>query len=215
MSATSSLKTSAAWVEEPRRTGFAWVSGNLRRLAVQISVCLLSRFVSLLGAVSTPGMRPVGILQAWALRRMGVQVASNEIWIGPKVYFDYPRNVAFGRRVVIGADSRITARDPVVFGDDFLSAPGLYVNTGSHDLATLTPESRPITIGPGVWCGLRVTICSGVTIGAGAVIGAASLVISDVPPRCVALGVPCKPRRDIAELRAGAGRPWSNFRGSS
>lgn len=197
------------WSAEPRRTGFAWFLGNTVRLFGQLRVYALTRFISFLGAVSTPGMKPIGILQAWALRAMGVQCASSEVWIGPDVSFDYPRNVVLGRRIVIGADSRLTARSEIRIGDDFLSAPGLQLNTGTHDPETLVPLSSPITIGPGVWCGTRVTVCAGVTIGAGAIVGAASLVLKDLPPWHLAFGVPCKPQRAFPE-RPAASR-WSNF----
>jgi acetyltransferase-like isoleucine patch superfamily enzyme len=72
------------------------------------------------------------------------------------------------------------------------------------------PQSAPITIGPGVWCGVRVTIGAGVTIGGGSVIGAASLVLQNIPAGRIAYGVPCKPQRELA-ARSGHGR-WSNFR---
>ncbi|HET7535292.1 MAG TPA: hypothetical protein VFJ90_02485 [Candidatus Didemnitutus sp.] len=203
-------KSFTVWTDQPRRTGLAWAWGNGTRLLRQIQVYVLTRFISLLGTLSTPGMRLVGPLQAWALRCMGVQCPSSDVWVGPHSAFDYPQNITLGRRVVLGADTRITARDEVVIGDDFLSAPGLHINTGTHDPVTLVPQSAPITIGPGVWCGIRVTICAGVTIGRGAVIGAASLVLRDIPPGHVAHGVPCKPRAIITMLPSSA--RWSNFR---
>jgi acetyltransferase-like isoleucine patch superfamily enzyme len=47
-----------------------------------------------------------------------------------------------------------------------------------------------ITIGNNVWIGDKATILDGVTIGEGAVIAANSVVTKDVPPYCVAAGVP-------------------------
>jgi len=208
---STGVKRFTVWTAEPRRTGVAWAWSNARRVLHFIRLRLLSRFISLLGTICVPGVRPVGALQAWALRCMGARCASGEIWIGPRVCFDYPANLVLGRRVVIGADSRLTARDEVVIGDDFLSAPGLHLNTGTHDLLTLVPQSSPITIGPGVWCGARVTICAGVTIGEHAIIGAGSLVLHDVPAWHLAHGVPCRPQRDLEAARRGLPM-WSNFR---
>ncbi|HPV74696.1 MAG TPA: hypothetical protein PLX31_07365 [Gemmatimonadaceae bacterium] len=37
----------------------------------------------------------------------------------------------------------------------------------------------------------------GVTIGANAVIGAGSVVTSDIPPDCLALGQPCRVQRSL------------------
>jgi acetyltransferase-like isoleucine patch superfamily enzyme len=49
-----------------------------------------------------------------------------------------------------------------------------------------------VSIGNGAWVGARVTILAGVTIGEYAVIGAGAVVTRDVPPRCLAAGVPAK-----------------------
>lgn len=49
-----------------------------------------------------------------------------------------------------------------------------------------------VAIGNDVWIGWGATILSGVTIGDGAVIGARSLVIKDIPPYSIVGGVPAK-----------------------
>jgi len=198
------------WADRPRLTGAAWALANTRRLLGLLWVYIFTRFISLIGSLSTPGMRPACRLQAWALRRLDVTCPSNDVWVGQHVYFDYPERLVLGHRVTIGSESRITARSAIVIGDDFLSAPGLLLNTGTHDAITLVPQSIPITIGAGVWCGTRVTICAGATVGDGAVIGAGSVVLKDIPAQHLAFGVPCKPHRALPE-QAPATR-WSNFR---
>ena len=50
----------------------------------------------------------------------------------------------------------------------------------------------PIVIKDGAHIGIGSIIMPGVTIGKGAVIGAGSVVTRDIPPYCVAVGVPCK-----------------------
>ena len=44
-----------------------------------------------------------------------------------------------------------------------------------------------------------MTVCGGVTIGEGSVIGAGSVVTRDVPPRSLAAGVPCRVIRGLTE----------------
>ncbi len=44
----------------------------------------------------------------------------------------------------------------------------------------------------GVWIGANSTIIPGVTIGRKSVIGAGSVVVSDIHPFCVAVGNPCR-----------------------
>jgi virginiamycin A acetyltransferase len=50
----------------------------------------------------------------------------------------------------------------------------------------------PINVGHDVWIGTRVIVLSGVNIGDGAVIGAGSVVTSDVEPYSITAGVPAK-----------------------
>jgi acetyltransferase-like isoleucine patch superfamily enzyme len=172
----------------------------------------LGWFISLVGELGPPGMQPFGRLQAWALRRMGVTCLSDNIYIGPGTRFDNPEYVVLGDRVQIGPGSRITGWETVTFGDDFLSGPELMINTGSHDLVTMICEYKPVTIGARVWCGMRVTICSGAVIGDDAVVGAGALVTGSLPARHLSLGVPCRPVREIA--RPGPDDParlWSSF----
>ena len=51
---------------------------------------------------------------------------------------------------------------------------------------------KPVKIGNRVWFGARVTICPGVTIGDGAIVGAWAVVTKDVPSRTIVAGVPAK-----------------------
>lgn len=53
-------------------------------------------------------------------------------------------------------------------------------------------SARPIRIGPNVWIGFDCCILPGVTIGEGSVIGARSVVASDIPPFTVAAGNPAR-----------------------
>ena len=59
----------------------------------------------------------------------------------------------------------------------------------------------PIVIEDGAHIGIGSIIMPGVTIGKGAVIGAGSVVTKDIPPYCVAVGVPAKVIRSIEEKK--------------
>ena len=79
-----------------------------------------------------------------------------------------------------------------------------------------TPRSRgDVRIGNDVWVATNAIILSGVTIGDGAVVGAASLVLDDVLPYTIVAGAPAKPIRErfqpdvIAALQAIAWWDWS------
>lgn len=49
-----------------------------------------------------------------------------------------------------------------------------------------------VVIGDNVWIGVRAVVCGGVTIGEGAVIGAATFVDFDVPPYAIVAGNPSR-----------------------
>jgi maltose O-acetyltransferase len=51
------------------------------------------------------------------------------------------------------------------------------------------PLHAPVVIEDGAWIGARCTIMPGVTIGAGAVIGATMVISKDVPPHTLILGL--------------------------
>ena len=55
----------------------------------------------------------------------------------------------------------------------------------------------PITIGDDAWLGTGVIVLPNIRIGEGAVVGAGSLVIEDVPPFTVVAGVPAKPIKKV------------------
>lgn len=58
---------------------------------------------------------------------------------------------------------------------------------------------KPITIGNNCWLGANVTVCPGVKIGDGCVVGAGAVVTSDMPDNSLILGVPAKAVRQITD----------------
>lgn len=66
-------------------------------------------------------------------------------------------------------------------------------------------RAGPVTIGDGVWIAHGALIQPGVTIGEGAVVSAGSVVVSDVPPRSLAMGNParCAPLTLVSREEAG------------
>lgn len=53
-------------------------------------------------------------------------------------------------------------------------------------------NTKPILIEDNVWLGVNVTVLKGVHIGKSSIIGAGSVVVSDIPSHVVAAGNPCK-----------------------
>jgi acetyltransferase-like isoleucine patch superfamily enzyme len=142
------------------------------------------------------------------LHAYGVQ-CGEEIFVAPgfRIWVNGP--ISIGNRISIGENSGIYAHGPINIGDDFLAAPGLLINNGTHELATLEPGAKPIRIGARVWCGANVTILAGANIGDDCIIGACSLVAGEVPPRSLVAGVPAKVIR--GDIRPSEVEVWSPF----
>ena len=67
------------------------------------------------------------------------------------------------------------------------------------------------------WVGANVTILKGVKIGEGAVVGAGSLIVKEVPPYSVCVGNPAKPiklRFNQSELTEHLKAVGSNYNGA-
>lgn len=89
--------------------------------------------------------------------------------------------VELGERCLIGADV-------LIFDTDF--------HNRGHDRRYSVPDwqsiSRPVVIEENVFIGARSIVTKGVRIGKGAIIGAGSIVVSDVPPSTVFAGNPAR-----------------------
>jgi acetyltransferase-like isoleucine patch superfamily enzyme len=105
--------------------------------------------------------------------------------------------LTIGSHTLIGKGSAIVAHERVVIGDNVYTGHNVYVTDANHGYEDIdTPigrqfaESRPVSIGDGSWLGHGAVVLPGVSIGAHVVVGAASVVTSNLPDRCVAVGNP-------------------------
>lgn len=104
------------------------------------------------------------------------------------------KNTFIGHRtMILGGDSTIT------IGKNCEISSNVMISSGTHNITPLSNKiagagySKNITIGDGVWIGISSTILAGVRIGDMSIIAAGSVVNKDIPPYCIAGGVPCKP----------------------
>ena len=82
--------------------------------------------------------------------------------------------------------------------DDVFLAPGVTIVNDPHPLCGLC--MRGPTIKRSARVGVNATILSHVTIGEGALVGAGSVVTSDVPIRTVVYGHPARPVKSVDDL---------------
>lgn len=77
---------------------------------------------------------------------------------------------------------------------------GCFTSIGKNSYANFNltcVDCCPVTIGDNCWLAVNVTVCGGVMIGEGCVIGAGSVVTRDIHANTLAVGVPCRPIREI------------------
>ena len=115
--------------------------------------------------------------------------------IFPPFTADFGKNIHVGRNVFFNSGCRVQDHGGVFIGDNALFGHNVVLATLDHDLDPAKRDvlhSAPIRIGNDVWVGANATITKGVTVGDGAVIAAGAVVTKDVPPRCIAGGVPAR-----------------------
>lgn len=83
-------------------------------------------------------------------------------------------------------------------------SPNVVFTTSGHPVLPILREHHyvynlSIHVGRNVWIGSGCQIMPGITIGDNSVIGAGSVVTSDILANVVGFGVPCKVTREIGE----------------
>ncbi len=136
-------------------------------------------------------------------RRMGKNIGENSE-LRPYCILDGYNNIVIGRDVIIPEGVRLVtdASDEsakIIIGDGVLFAPNVSVYCTTHSYNELDSyiKSQPLKnkttiIKTGSWIGINAIIMPGVTIGKNCVIGANSLVNSDIPDFTVAVGSPAR-----------------------
>lgn len=151
-----------------------------------------------------------------SVRRRYNQQKINKLMGGGERIIQYPfhitgvYNIESDNNINIGVNATImTSRAKLRIKKHFVSGPGLTIITGDHMpiigkfLDTVTNEDKDrldvshqfdqdVTIEEDVWCGANVTILKGVTIGRGSIIASGAVVTKNIPPYCIAGGVPAK-----------------------
>lgn len=127
-------------------------------------------------------------------------------------HWTYHPSIKIGSNCSFGEYNHITSIHSITIGDGLLTGRWVTITDNAHgeiDYPSLQqpPSERklcskgPVNIGSNVWIGDKATILPGVTIGDGAVIGANTVVVKDVPSYCVVVGNPARIiKRKVSEL---------------
>jgi acetyltransferase-like isoleucine patch superfamily enzyme len=120
--------------------------------------------------------------------------------VGTLVIVDPGALVEIGGKTFVTGNSSILCAERVSMGEECAIAWNvLIMDSDFHRISNRETMTRPIKIGNHVWIGCGVTILKGVNVGEGAVIAAAALVASDVPPHSLVAGNPARVVRSNVE----------------
>ncbi|MEP6695723.1 MAG: acyltransferase [Pseudonocardiales bacterium] len=102
-----------------------------------------------------------------------------------------------GDKCVFGSDNTVNCQLDVEIGPATLVADWVYVCDFDHIFSDLNVPIKdqgivkaPVRIGPGAWIGVKATVLKGVTVGAGSVIAANTVVTRSVPAYSIVAGAP-------------------------
>ena len=130
----------------------------------------------------------------WLLRLFGAKVGKGVI-IRPTVRITYPWKVSIGDHSWIGDHAELYSLGEIAIGSNSVISQNTYLCTGSHDFTkdTFDIYAQKITIEDEVWVASDVFVAPGINIKKGAVIGARSTVLNDMPEGMICYGYPAKP----------------------
>jgi acetyltransferase-like isoleucine patch superfamily enzyme len=141
-----------------------------------------------------------------AFREGRLEVGEHAL-LEPHVWLTAPgqARIRIGTGTFLNIAVMIAAVDLVEIGDHCMFANGCFVTDGNHrfdDPDRPVPwqgfsSKGPTRIEDNVWCGANVVVTTGVTVGERSVIGANSVVTSNIPPFSLAAGVPARVLRPI------------------
>ena len=118
------------------------------------------------------------------------------------VYFDYGSYTHFGKGTFVNHGCYFMDGGTIHIGENVFIGPFCGFYTASHpinfeDRNKGLEKALPIKVGDNCWFGANVSVMQGVTIGAGCVIAAGSVVTKDIPENCLVAGVPATIKKRI------------------
>ena len=146
--------------------------------------------------------RPGSMEQNAALKNLLGEELPTGLTVLAPVYFDYGRYTRLGKGTFVNHGCYFMDGGTIEIGENVFIGPfcGFYTATHPMNYADRNKgleKALPIRVGDNCWFGANVSVLQGVTIGAGCVIAAGSVVTEDVPDNCMAAGVPATIKKRI------------------
>lgn len=127
------------------------------------------------------------------LRIFGTTVCGKP-FVHSRARIDQPWNLTLFDRACLGDRCHAYCLDKIILHERCTIAQEVYLCTGSHDFQQphLPLQTAPIVVEVGAFVGARAFILPGITLGAGCVVGAATVVTRNVSSRNVVVGNPAR-----------------------
>ncbi len=145
-----------------------------------------------------PRLRSCNAVKALALRSLGARIGKRPVFY-PGVWIVPGRHLVVGDDVDFAPGVVVTTGGGVQIGDRVLIGYRAQILSTNHVIPPLPGKvfssghaGRPVKIGSDVWVGANCILLPGVTVGAGAVIAAGSVVTKDVAPNAIVAGNPAR-----------------------
>jgi galactoside O-acetyltransferase len=152
------------------------------------------RFPNYKKLIIEPGCEFI-FLRNFNFKKDDIIIGNNSFFTADGGYIEVGANSAFNRNVHINA----SIGGKIIIGEYVLVGPNVTMRSSGHVFSDLTTPIRyqghtakDIIIENNVWVGSNVTILGGVKISTGAIVGAGAVVVNDIPPYAIAVGVPAK-----------------------
>jgi acetyltransferase-like isoleucine patch superfamily enzyme len=104
--------------------------------------------------------------------------------------------ITIGDHVLISPGVRISAAHSITISDSCMLASHAYITDsdwhGIYDRSLAPKGTFQVVLEENVWVGDSAIVCKGVTVGKNSIIGAGSVVTSDIPANVIAAGNPAK-----------------------
>lgn len=109
-------------------------------------------------------------------------------------------DTSFGEGLIISAlNAKFIMKKGCAVAENFTVRTGNHARIIGEFVGDITEKEKPrgydadVIVEEDVWIGCNVTLLSGVKIGRGSTLAAGAVVSKDIPPYCIAAGVPAKP----------------------
>ena len=137
--------------------------------------------------------KPLNAWRLFWLRLFGATIHGRP-FVHQRARVQIPWNLTLHHRACLGDGAVAYSLGAIEIGEHATIAQEAYLCTGTHDFADVTRplQTAKITIEENAFIGARAFVLPGITIGAGAVVGACAVVTRHVPPGSVVAGNPAR-----------------------